>query len=184
METLSEIYSKYPRCDKGSTHSYISLYEELLNPYRNGSILEIGLFWGDSLRVWEEYFSGRKVGVDCSELPHDGLADLTPMIKERTHDIRIFNAEDEREVNRNFILEKPFEIIIEDAGHEINQQINLFRIWKNYVAPNGIYIIEDIQEIDKTQHLFIGLGFKIIDRRYVKGRYDDVLAVRVNPMVK
>jgi hypothetical protein len=85
--TLQEIYLKHKRGDwpdKGSVHSYIEFYEEVLAPYRRKAknILEIGLMSGESLRMWSEYFTGTVYGIDCDLKPVNGLADLSGAIAE------------------------------------------------------------------------------------------------------
>ena len=73
MRSLQEIYGELVeqgyRSDKGARHSYIEYYESLLAPYRRpgARLLEIGVFEGESLRLWQAYFSeGEVVGLDIS----------------------------------------------------------------------------------------------------------------------
>lgn len=187
MNTLHQIWDNLRLqgycSDKGTVHSYIEVYEEILAPYRERAVnvLEIGLFQGDSLRMWEQYFTNAKVyGIDCSETPHDGLADLRPMIAEGTHNIFILDAESISDVNRVFngIV---FDVIIEDAGHHKEQQEVIYSVFKPYLRENGIYIIEDIQDIDYNRREFETIDSKktveIIDRRNIKNRYDDVIVI-------
>ncbi len=184
MKTLSNIYftlCKQGYCtDKGMEHSYIEVYEQILEPYRNGNCLEIGIFRGDSLRMWEKYFTGEVYGVDCSETPIDGMANLGEMIASGEHNIYIFNAESSAEVWEHF-GGKTFDVIIEDAGHNIEQQLEMYRIFKEYLNPGGVYIIEDIQDLDKDRERFEQIDknktVEILDRRGVKNRYDDVLVI-------
>lgn len=185
METLSKIWQRLKEqgheTDKGSVHSYIPVYEQLFEQYRETAlnVLEIGLFNGASIRMWCEYFTKATIhGVDCSLFPHDGMADLRPLLKDNIPNARIyfFDAENESKANSRF-KDIKFDVIIDDAGHDINQQLNLFRIWKEYLVKDGVYVIEDIQDIDRDEHLFIANGITIIDYRKRKGRYDDVLAI-------
>lgn len=168
--------------DKGTIHSYIEVYEEILAPYQKTAhdVIEIGIFQGNSLRMWEKYFSCRVWGVDCDIKPHGGMADLSEMIKTDKHLIEIFDACNAELVNNKF-KDRKFDVIIEDAGHAVEQQVELYNIWKNYLSPNGIYIIEDVQDIDNTRGIFKNLdnekNITIFDRRNLKNRYDDVLVV-------
>ena len=181
MKTLSEIYAKYPAtkpgsADKGSVHSYIEVYEDLLKPYRNcKNVLEIGILAGQSLLMWEEYFSEASVhGVDITD------KDLGPMIAAGTHKISIFNACDTEQVEKHFAGMK-FDVIIEDASHALSDQLALYGIFKNYLTPNGIYIVEDVDKIDQVRQQFLSLDsskvIQVIDHRLVKHRFDDVLVV-------
>lgn len=168
--------------DKGTIHSYLEVYEEILAPYRETAknILEIGIFKGDSLRMWQKYFIGNACGVDCDIKPHGGMADLTEMVESHEFDILIFDATNKYEVDKRFNSIK-FDVIVEDAGHSVEQQVELYNIWKNYLTPNGIYIIEDVQDIDNTRFTFENLdnskNITILDLRNKKGRYDDVLVI-------
>jgi predicted O-methyltransferase YrrM len=174
MKTLQNIWDELPmKSDKGNVHSYLPVYEEILAPYRETAknILEIGLFNGASLLMWEQYFTGKVYGVDCDVKPHGGMADLTGLIDK--HNILIFNAEDPAEVEKHFKGIK-FDVIIEDAGHHVEQQMNLFNILKDYLADGGLYIIEDLQDVRDKDYF---PSFELIDRRYIKHRYDDMILI-------
>ena len=178
-ETLQQIFSRTGG-DKGSVHSYIEAYEDIFPLYRNTArkVLEIGLLNGESLLMWEEYFGREKVyGIDCSETPLDGMADLRPLI-EAGHQISILDATNERQVSDTFGNIK-FDVIIEDASHSVDQQVQIYNVFKKYLSPTGIYIIEDVQDIDATRSTFENLDsektIEILDRRNVKFRYDDVI---------
>ena len=187
METLQQIWERLAKegyeTDKGSVHSYIPIYEKILASYRETAkyFLEIGLFKGDSLRMWERYFINAMVhGIDCNETPHGGLADLRTMIESGNHLVNIIDATDKKAIDSIYFHIK-FDVIIEDAGHEMNQQIELYNIWKRRLTPYGIYIIEDIQDIDKDFETFQNIDpekdVTILDIRASKGRYDDVLCI-------
>ncbi len=184
--TLQEIYedlkAKGFEADKGSIHSYLPVYEEILSPYRETAknILEIGVFQGNSLRIWQQYFNGTVYGVDCDIKPHGGLADLTDMIELGCFNIAIFDATNP-ELVKHFFGNIKFDVIVEDASHHIEQQVELYNAYKDYLSPNGIYIIEDIQDLDKDRNIFENLDnskeITILDRRNIKNRYDDVLVI-------
>jgi len=183
--TLQEIYNELKseghESDKGSIHSYIEVYEEILAPYRESAknILEIGLFKGDSLRMWEKYFTGTVYGIDCDLKPIGGMADLQPMIDEGTHKIIIGDAEDPAVIEQHFNGIK-FDVIIEDANHSYDQQAKLYKNFQPYLNEGGIYIIEDIQDINISRGLYEyieGKTVEIIDLRHIKNRYDDVIVV-------
>ena len=193
METLAQIYSRYsaPDChtgsDKGTLHSYIEIYEKLLAPYRGTAqaVLEIGIMGGQSLRMFEEYFTGTKVyGIDISDQPVGGMVDLRPMIAEGGHRITIMDAEQKAQVEHHF-SNTIFDVIVEDAQHLVSQQIAMYANFRPHLARNGIYVIEDIADIDRDgpiiakaiNELNPDVCFRIFDRRSVKGRFDDVLIV-------
>lgn len=184
METLLSLYNKHKKGDwpdKGSVHSYIEVYEEILAPYRHTAknILEIGLMSGESLRVFTEYFDGVVFGMDCTVTPFDGLANLTQTIMDG-YNVVIGDATDPVHVENYFKTEK-FDVVIEDANHNLAQQLQIYKTLKPYLNKGAIYIIEDIQDIHATREVFENIDpekeVTILDRRHIKGRYDDCLVI-------
>ena len=188
MNTLAEIYAKYqgPDChtgsDKGTIHGYIPVYERLLAPHRDTPlpVVEIGIMTGHSLRMWEEFFHRSKVhGIDLNDHPHD-IADLRPMIAEGTHNIHLFDATN-RELTDAAFGKTLFEVIIDDASHSLEQQLLIYRNFKDRLAPGGIYIIEDVENLDRDRAVLENITHtrkvEILDLRPVKQRFDDVLVV-------
>jgi 23S rRNA U2552 (ribose-2'-O)-methylase RlmE/FtsJ len=177
MKTLNEIYSKYQspegHGDKGTAHTYIDEYEKLLKDYReNSTVLEIGICRGESIKMWDEYFINSKVyGVDITD---HYIKDL---IKENKYNIIIGNACSKEILNQ--LNNLTFDVIIDDGSHLINDQINSFNILKNRMKSNGIYIIEDVNNLDSTIDTYKKLhnNVEIIDNRHIKNRVDDVLVV-------
>jgi hypothetical protein len=177
MKTLSEIYLNYSSFeghgDKGTTHSYIQEYERILKPYRyNSTVLEIGLYMGESLKMWNEYFVYSEIiGVDITDRY------LKNIISENKYNIIISDATTPQFLNT--IPDKTFDVIIDDASHKIEDQIKTFNILKTKMKNNGVYIIEDVIDIEKTVNKFISLhnNYEVIDNRHIKNRHDDVLIV-------
>jgi cephalosporin hydroxylase len=178
MKSLEKIYENYTtpdgNGDKGTAHTYIQEYENLLKPYReNGDILEIGISWGLSLKMWREYFiNGIVAGVDIDI--HPNVSDLI-----NNENYKIFHSD----ATKPEFLEKlnglKFDVIIDDGSHAFEHQKSSFNILKNSIKPGGIYIIEDILNIEHYRNEFISMhtNCKIIDNRHIKGRHDDVLAI-------
>jgi hypothetical protein len=55
------------RTDKNTVHSYLPLYESLLSGKRDSAshILEIGIYYGGSIKLWHDYFPNAMVyGLD------------------------------------------------------------------------------------------------------------------------
>lgn len=189
MQSLTQIWSELSEkgitTDKGTTHSYLEVYEEILAPYRTTAknVIEIGIFGGASLLMWEAYFSGSVYGMDCSETPHDGLADLRPLIAEGTHNIIIGDATSEANVSKHF-AGMLFDVIVDDGSHDTMSQFKSYKIFSKYLSDTGIYIIEDIQKLDSERHLFENIDpskkVTILDRRRIKGRYDDTMVIIQN----
>jgi len=177
MKSLNEIYKNYQspegHGDKGTAHTYINEYEKLLGPYReNSTVLEIGICQGESLKMWNEYFINSTVyGIDITD---HYIKDL---IKENKYNIIIGNATYEEILNNFHDLK--FDVVIDDGSHLNNDQINSFNIFKNKMKNGGIYIIEDVNNIDNTKERYESLhnNIEIIDNRHIKNRVDDVLII-------
>lgn len=185
MDTLKQLFAKYKKGDwpdRDTIHSYVDVYQELLAPYRHTAknILEIGLMNGESLRVWTEYFDGKVYGMDCSETPLQGMADLRPIMAEGKYNICIGDATSESDIEKYF-KDVEFDLVIDDGNHLMASQLETFRLLKNKMANGSLYIIEDIQNIDAHRNVFEnmegGKEIEIIDRRHIKRRYDDVIVI-------
>jgi cephalosporin hydroxylase len=177
-KSLQEIYENYKTNDgwgdKGTIHSYIDPYAELLEPYReNGNILEIGIFYGHSIKMWREYFiNGKVVGVDI--IAREGVDAL---INDSKYKIIISDATQPQFIQE--LGDLKFDVIIDDGSHYIEHQVATFNMLKDFVNPNGLYIIEDVQNIEQEKSILEKLhnNSYIIDNRHINGRYDDILFV-------
>lgn len=177
MKKLNEIYLKYQspegHGDKGTAHTYIGEYERLLEPYRNNStVLEIGLSHGESLEMWSEYFLNSTIyGVDITDM------NLRRLIELNKYNIIIDDATTENFINS--LGDIMFDVIIDDGSHLLTHQISSFLLLKNKMKSNGIYIIEDVVNIDYVKNIFEKLhnNIEIVDNRHIKNRHDDVLII-------
>lgn len=113
---------------------YDSYFEKIQNQPIN--LLEIGVDRGGSLFTWKEYFpKALIVGIDnnskCKEFEDDN--------------IKVFIGDQAdsdflKSVNRQA---GPFDIIIDDGGHMMYQQITSFKTLFPLLTKEGYYIIED-----------------------------------------
>ena len=184
MNRLAQIYYSDPNLptsphvganDKGTAHSYIEAYDELLYPYvdKNINLLEIGIQEGHSLTMWQKYLTPQSkiTGIDVQ---------LKCYVHERENiEVFIGDATDKEVVDR-FFSSKKFDVIIDDGSHRIDHQLKSFSLlFENYLNDGGVYIIEDIDNLDRDKKYFMDLhsSCKILDRRSIKNRWDDVLIV-------
>lgn len=121
---------------------YFDIYHRHFAPYRGKpvKILEFGVSQGGSLQMWKDYFGPRSqiTGVDiqpkCAPLadPDNGI------------DVIIGDQEDRaflRDLGRRM---GKVDIVIEDGGHTMQQQINTFEeIWPR-VRNGGLMLMEDL----------------------------------------
>jgi hypothetical protein len=172
--TLEDIYPKYAADngggDKGTAHSYLPVYTKHI---RRGieSLLEVGVWEGNSLAMWEEYLPGTIViGLD------NDMSRLKHKVDARECDAT--NPDSVREA----IGEQMFDVIIDDGSHVVSDQIRSFDILFERVKPGGLYFIEDINgnaamEAIRSHLAKCRVEFSIFDLRAKKNRYDDILAV-------
>ena len=129
-------------------HQYTETYHNLLAPYREQvkSVLEIGVNYGPSLRMWSDYFpNARIIGLDSNAdcLFTDGRIECFAADQ--------YNAESLEGALTLAGIPK-YDLIVDDGSHEEAHQVFSANVLSRYLAPNGIYVIEDIQWDCKPEH--------------------------------
>lgn len=136
---LEEISKQY-RSDKGSIyHNYLEIYEKYFSKYRTTleTFLEIGLWEGESIRMWREYFTtGNLVGADILDLSHIKLPNTSFHVCDQSDRNQLENL-----VSKTY---PQFDIIIDDGGHMMHQQQITLGVMFKYLKPNGVFVIEDL----------------------------------------
>lgn len=127
---------------KASTFAnYTRIYPLYFAPLKDEPIrlLEIGIFKGQSVRLWENYFS--KAELHFIDLPgHKRLIEYWSK-RSKYHFMNQTHVDPLTELAKTT---GPFDVIIDDAGHLMEEQILSFKTLFPYVKPGGIYVIEDI----------------------------------------
>jgi hypothetical protein len=175
MKTLTQIYGKWSvhgpdvgHGDKGGTHSYIPEYERLLAPYREKcTFLEIGLAYGLSVGMWNEYF-GPKCELHAADISIVYDPERYPRVKH--HEVDATKPE-----LLDALGDTTFDVVIDDGSHMTQDQTATRDLLMPRMNPGGIYIIEDILDLEQSINLWKGAD--VIDLRKTKGRFDDVLIV-------
>lgn len=138
--TLTDLAVKYDS-DKFGGHDYTRIFEEKFLPLKNNpiSLLEIGIFHGASLKMWEEYFKhGHIYGLDIVDKSEFNTDRITTLLGSQ-NDVEFLNK-----VGNT--IHRPIDIIIDDGSHINSDVITSFKALFKYVSPlNGLYIIEDTQ---------------------------------------
>ena len=179
MVTLKEIFAEIGNhtgvdigCnDKDGIHTYVDTYDKLFKPFQKGcSILEIGLAKGDSILLWDKYFTNTKiVGCDLSIV-------FEPAAYE--NDVELIACDGTKPELLDKLNGQKFDIMIDDGSHMTQDQITTFNLLKGSMNKGGVYIIEDILALDQERNKFTKLhdNCEIIDMRS-NGRFDNVLIV-------
>jgi len=139
MKSLEEISLNY-KSDKGNIyHGYLDIYEKYFSKHRSNlnNFLEIGLWEGESIRMWREYFPiGNLVGADILDLSHVQLPNTQIKICDQSDRDQL-----QQLINSTF---DEFDIIIDDGGHwQHQQQITLGFLFP-YLKSGGTFVIEDL----------------------------------------
>ncbi|RSL81289.1 hypothetical protein CEP52_010156 [Fusarium oligoseptatum] len=172
--------------NKVTSHSYQFMYEKYLGPLQGRSVkfLEIGLGCnmdygpGASYNTWLEFLPG----VDLYFIENDRICAETFKAKNSNARIAIGDQASVHFLNQ-FANESTkdglFDIIVDDGGHGMVEQItSLEELWK-IVNPGGLYVIEDLQTSYREHWGGDSSGRdtrKHTTMKYVYGLLDDMMA--------
>lgn len=173
-KTLGEIFTHY-NSDKDTSHSYGAFYDEILLPYKDTAkcVLEVGVFRGASLQAWQEWFTQAQIiGLD------DGVSwGLWEPAEEGRIKVIQVDAYNPGRLARAVLPYRP-DVVIDDGGHNPYGQIATWSTLCHYVAPGGIYIIEDIRDLKVANDMAeMCKDFQVVNRTHIKNREDDILLV-------
>jgi 23S rRNA U2552 (ribose-2'-O)-methylase RlmE/FtsJ len=132
---------------------YFNIYEKHFEKFKNKEviILEIGVSDGGSLQMWKKYF-GEKAKIY-------GI-DINPKCKQlEEKNIEIFiGSQSDRNFLRKIKTKIPkIDILIDDGGHTMKQQITAFEELFEYIKSDGVYLCEDTHT---SYWLKFGGGYK------------------------
>lgn len=118
---------------------YLRLYGRLMRRYRGRTVrfLEIGIFRGGSIPMWQGFFAPDS---------HLVFADIDPGCRNLAGPgvhIEIGDQADPAFLDQLARQHGPFDIIVDDGGHLMYQQIaSLNGLWP-HLADGGLYVVED-----------------------------------------
>ena len=150
---------------------YFDVYHRYFARFRGMPItfLEVGVQNGGSLRMWREYFGpqARLIGVDvdprCKSMEEDGF------------EIWIGDQADP-EFWREFLAKNSsLDIVLDDGGHTMDQQINTFNALFPALVDGGVFLCEDTHTSYFPSYGG-GLHHKGSFHEYVKGLIDEMHA--------
>jgi hypothetical protein len=160
MKSLKEIAIKYGT-DKeishdihGEGHRFCNFYDYHLSSMRNDKlkILEIGIFDGASLKMWEEYFSNSEIyGIDILIHPKAVLINQGR--------IKSYKLDAGNKVELDSFITKygPFDIVIDDGSHFTDHQ---FLSWFTFNGKCKIFIWEDLHTSRMPHYMRATVGEK------------------------
>ena len=191
MASLIQIQDEFNfGTDKGAAHNYLEHYDRLFDDYKSKeiNILEIGILWGESLKLWSKYFENAKIyGIDIFHRQHNGSLISKERVLENLDGHNIHSIESVSSCSEEIDLETKrkeylnqfedgfFDIIIDDGQHNSESQIMTYNNFKSKVSKDGLYIIEDI----KPDDYHLGNLKKLITSMEIvhQGKGDDILGL-------
>ncbi len=119
---------------------YFEIYDRHFSRFRGTDVhlVEFGVSQGGSLQMWREYF-----GPDCKVFG----VDINPHCKQLEEDqIQVFiGDQQDRRFLKSLAEQIPrIDILIDDGGHKMKQQINTFEELFPHIDENGVYLCEDL----------------------------------------
>lgn len=186
MSTLEELVNN-SNTDKNTSHSYLPLYQQLLQNKKNTAtnILEVGIgdFGeknGGSIKLWADYFTNATIyALDI--LPINRVMD------ELLNNNRVIlytstNAYDDNFFITNFLNKNiKCDFMLDDGPHTLESMKQFIKLYSQIMTDDGILIIEDVQSWDWIDILknevpeHLKQFIKVYDLRGNKNRYDDIV---------
>ena len=119
---------------------YFEIYDRHFARFRGRpvNIVEVGVYKGGSLQMWKHYFGpqARIVGVDIDP-------ECAAFAEEQVE--IIIGSQEDRTFLRSLTERIPIiDILIDDGGHTMAQQITTFEELFPRVASDGVYLCEDL----------------------------------------
>ena len=155
---------------------YFDVYEKHFSRFRGKDInlLEIGVQNGGSLQMWKYYFKSNYPNAKVNLYGID-IDEKAKSLEDDENDIKIFiGSQSDREFLRKIKKEIPkLDILIDDGGHTMEQQIVTFEEMYEHVKDDGVYLCEDTHS-SYFSHLGGGYHNQNTFIEYAKNLIDDL----------
>lgn len=138
MRTLDDIAISTGTDKNYKCHNYTPYYSLFFEPIRNKTlnVMEIGIYHGDSLRLWKEYFPHAIIYgvdiIDCSEHKEERIKTF------------VFDQSQAFSLTALKVRLPSMDIIIDDASHQSADQILSFESLWPFLNSGGFYVCEDL----------------------------------------
>jgi hypothetical protein len=150
---------------------YFEVYDRHLHTWRGRAprVLEIGVYQGGSLDLWEQYLGpdATLVGIDIDE--------TAAALAGPRRTVAIGDQADPAFLASVVERHGPFDIVIDDGGHTMEQQITSIEVLFPTLPDGGVYLVEDTHTSYWDSHGG-GLGREGTFVEWVKARIDDLHA--------
>lgn len=147
---LEILFNKYG-CDKSSKHKYHTVYEPEFDTIRNEpiNILEVGVFKGDSIRAWLEFFPNATIyGIDIFK--RVSAQDIDVLQHERVKWLKgdSTNIAIREQIKKQWPRIR-FDVIIDDGLHTPDANAKTLHNLYPLLKKTGKYYVEDVWPLDK-----------------------------------
>lgn len=160
--------------DYSNGHTYPVIYDHLFSSFKNKSInfLEIGLSSGGNIAICSEYFS---------DINHYGI-DISDYIQIDRSLFTFYHGSFNDPSVLKLASQRQYDIILEDASHQLDHQLESIELYLPMVKEDGIMIIEDIQDVNHLPAIYDKINTEkyfayTVDLRFNKNRWDDLIVV-------
>jgi hypothetical protein len=103
------------------------------------------------------------------------IQNVFPFIRNK-HNLHLYQCSQTDPIIKTIFPGVIFDLVIDDASHQVVEQIESFNMLKERMAPNSKYIIEDIYPENLYPEDFMS-NFTIVDLTNIKNRADDKMFV-------
>lgn len=168
MKNLKKISTElnYPS-DKDTYHNYLPVYQKEFNNIYNIKLLELGVCFGGSLKLWTHYFIDSEIhGIDHSKYTDEEIPGIVHF--GRYEDLC------------NSFEDNYFNYIINDSLHDADPQIQAFYMYFPKLKAGGKFFMEDIPNIDHLNQILLKLkdySCKVWDMRDISESKDSIILV-------
>jgi len=167
FDYLTNVLGNQPT-DKGTYHNYIPVYQNEFNNTSNIKLLEIGVYTGGSLKLWDEYFTNAEIhGIEATK--RGSISDIPGIMHWGMYE------DLSKEFNDDY-----FDYIINDSMHDADPQIDAFYLYYPKLKNGGKFFMEDIPNTDHLNKIISELenfSIKIWDMRDTSDSKDSIILV-------
>ena len=139
-------YKDVHNTDKFSLGYVNEIYDDLFVHIADsvGNVLEIGIQYGPSLKLWRDFFPNAQIyGVDIEK-----LVDFSN--EER---IITYYGDAYTKIFANSFEDEKFDIVIDDGPHTYESMVFFIQNYLSKVKPGGYLVVEDIVDCNWTPKL-------------------------------
>lgn len=141
MTRLTQL-ANHHTSDKGTqhyeAHGYTEEYAKYIPEEGEFNLLEIGIWHGDSLKMWHDYNQNLKIDA----------IDIDPNVTNFFHEmnnVSVFIGDGANHEFLQMVVEnKQYDFVVDDGSHTESDIVNAFKFLYSKLKVGGYYFIEDL----------------------------------------